>query len=352
MSKKEANFLSPEEKSVLLKAHKSERDGRKKDRLKFVLLMNEGWSYERIATALFLDDQTLRNYWSEYRKEGIDSLLGFKYQGRSSLLSEQEQHELKEHLKENTYCTAKQIKNYIKAVYGKEYSRKGVIALLHRMGFVHKKAKPVPGKPEVAEQEKFIKLYEALKASLPEDEEILFIDGVHPTHNVKAGYGWILKGAVKQVATNTGRSRININGAYNPRNKEVIFREEEKINAKSTGMLILDIMAKYPSAKKLHIILDNAGYNRAKLMGLFADHSRINLIYLPPYCPNLNLIERLWRFLYKKVTLFRYYNRFSDFREAVIQFLTNTHAYKQELDSLMAENFYIIKPKFSNFISA
>jgi hypothetical protein len=56
--------------------------------------------------------------------------------------------------------------------------------------------------------------------------------------------------------SNTGRSRLNINGAYNPRSKEIIYRNEETINAKSTGMLILDILDKYPNAKKLHIIID------------------------------------------------------------------------------------------------
>lgn len=352
MKKIESNFLSPEEKAGLLKCHKLERDGRKKDRLKFILHANEGWSYERIATALFLDDQTLRNYWEEYKRGGLEFLLTFKYEGRPSNLSAGQQQELKEHLLENTYCIAKQIKGYIKERYDVDYSRKGVIALLHKMGFVYKKAQVVPGSPEVKKQEEFIKGYELLKASMGEDEEILFIDGVHPTHNVKAGYGWILKGDIKQVMSNTGRKRININGAYNPRNHNVIFREEATINAKSTAMLILDIMDKYVNAKKIHIILDNASYNRAKIMQLLANHSRINLIYLPTYCPNLNLIERMWKFLHKKVTIFRYYKKFADFKETTINFLNNIHEYRDELDTLMVEKFHIIKPKSSNFITA
>lgn len=86
---------------------------------------NEGWSYEAIATALFLDDQTLRNYWEEYKKEGLESLLTFKYEGRPSNLSTVWQQELKQHLLENTYCTAKGIKCYIKERYWMNYSRKG-----------------------------------------------------------------------------------------------------------------------------------------------------------------------------------------------------------------------------------
>ena len=105
---------------------------------------------------------------------------------------------------------------------------------------------------------------------------------------------------------------------------------------------------------KIHdgTVLDNAGYNRAKLMQLFANHSKINLIYLPPYCPNLNLIERLWKFLYKKMTLCRHYQKFADFKAAVINFLENIHNYQDLLRCLMTENFNIIYPKNSNFITA
>lgn len=242
---------------------------RKIDRIKFILLAHDGWSYAQIAEALFLDDQTLRNYLEQYKNEGIESLLNFNYTGRPSKLSKKEYKELEDHLSANTYLTSHQIIAHIKDVYQKEYTKKGVISLLQK-----------------------------LRSTLPEDEEILFIDGVHPTHNVKVVYGWIKAGVTKQLMSNTGRSRLNINGAYNPRSQDVIYRNELTINAKSTGMLIVDILNKYPKTKKLHLIIDNAGYNRAKLMELFANHSRINLIYLPPYCPNLNLIERLWKFLY------------------------------------------------------
>ena len=350
MKNLQANFLTSDKRMRLLRSHKLERDGRKKDRIKFILLFNDGWSYEQISKALFLDDQTLRNHWRDYEYGGLDSLLSFCYSGRPSKLSNIEYKDLELHLSDNTYLTSYQIRQHIKRVYKKEYTKKGVISLLHKMGFVYKKAKLVPGNPDVEKQKLFIENYQKLSANLPEDEEILFLDGVHPTHNVKAAYGWIKAGVTKQVMSNTGRSRLNINGAYNPHTQDIIYRNEQTINAKSTGMLILDILSKYPKAKKIHIILDNAGYNRAKLMQLFASHSRINLIYLPPYCPNLNLIERLWKFLYKKVSACRRYQKFIDFQNAVLGFLDNPAKYKNEISTLMTENFNIIQPTNSNFI--
>lgn len=350
MKENKRNFLTSEERESLRKRHKLEKDGRRKDRIKFVILFNDGWSYSEISKVLLLDDQTLRNYWKSYETEGMNSLLSFHYTGRPTILSKIEYQELERHLSENTYLTSNQIRSYISAKYNKQYTKKGIISLLHKMGFVYKKAKLVPGNPDVEKQKDFIEKYDELSKNLPEDEEILFLDGVHPTHNVKAAYGWIKAGVTKQVMSNTGRSRLNINGAYNPHKQDVIYRNEQTINAKSTGMLILDILEKYPKAKKIHIILDNAGYNRAKLMKLFAHHSRINLIYLPPYCPNLNLIERLWKFLYKKVSACKHYKKFADFRNAVLGFLDNISLYKPELNTLMTEKFNIIQPLNSNFI--
>jgi transposase len=350
MSKLETNFLTSEERLSLIRDHKLEKDGRKRDRMKFILLYNDGWSYAQIAKVLLLDDQTLRNYLKDYESGGMKSLLSFHYTGRPTILSEFECKELEAHLSDNTYLTSYQIRKYIKAKYKKEYSKKGIISLLHKMGFVYKKAKLVPGNPDELKQEEFVANYNKLSENLPEDEEILFLDGVHPTHNVRVAYGWIKAGVQKQVMSNTGRSRLNINGAYNPRSKEIIYRNEETINAKSTGMLILDILDKYPNAKKLHIIMDNAGYNRANFIKTFENHSRVNLIYLPPYCPNLNLIERLWKFLYKKVSVCRRYKKFVDFQNAILGFLDNIAQYKDELDTLMTENFNIIRHKNSNFI--
>ena len=136
MSKLETNFLASEERLSLIRDHKLEKDGRKRDRMKFILLYNDGWSYAQIAKVLLLDDQTLRNYLKDYESGGMKSLLSFHYTGRPTILSEFECKELEAHLSDNTYLTSYQIRKYIKAKYTKEYSKKGIISLLHKMGFV------------------------------------------------------------------------------------------------------------------------------------------------------------------------------------------------------------------------
>ena len=70
---------------------------------------------------------------------------------------------------------------------------------------------------------------------------------------------------------------------------------------------------------------------------------RIKLFFLPPYSPNLNIIERLWKIFKKKTTYNKYYEKFSVFREKCMEFFQNIEQYKTELESLMTDNFQIIQ---------
>jgi len=130
MKRGSRDFLTSDEREFYAKLHKKEKDGRKRDRIKFIILLNDGYSYREIARILLIEEQTLRNHWESYKSDGLESLLNFNYKGRCSKLSKSEQEELEEYLSENTYITSYQIRNYIRETYNKEYSKTGVIALL------------------------------------------------------------------------------------------------------------------------------------------------------------------------------------------------------------------------------
>ncbi|OGV20317.1 MAG: hypothetical protein A2X47_07640 [Lentisphaerae bacterium GWF2_38_69] len=89
------------------------------------------------------------------------------------------------------------------------------------------------------------------------------------------------------------------------------------------------------------IILDNAKYNRAADVTNYASLNKIKLIYLPSYSPNLNLIERLWKYFKEKVCT-KYYEFFDGFKRAVTDFFNNIEKYKDDLISLLAPNFKIM----------
>ena len=97
-------------------------------------------------------------------------------------------------------------------------------------------------------------------------------------------------------------------------------------------------------ADKIYLVMDNARYNKAYSVQNLALELNIELIYLPPYSPNLNIIERLWKFFKKKVMKNTYYQEFNDFYEAICSFFKNFDTYQEELKTLLTLNFQIIKP--------
>jgi transposase len=102
--------------------------------------------------------------------------------------------------------------------------------------------------------------------------------------------------------------------------------------------LILILEEKQPTGA-LHLILDNARYNHSYLIALFlTDHPRVHLHYLPAYSPNLNIIERLWKFYYKKQQD-KYVEKFKDFENAVLSFFKNINQYNTELKTLLTDSF-------------
>ena len=157
----------------------------------------------------------------------------------------------------------------------------------------------------------------------------------------------IPKGEEKEVPTNTGRRRININGAININNFEAIAREDGRINAQSTIELLKQIEAAYPNASNIYIILDNARYYHAQIVSQFLKKSLIRFKFLPSYSPNLNLIERLWKFLKKKVINSCYYESYDIFKKTVMAFFENIKDYHDELATLLTEKFQITGTQFS-----
>ena len=113
----------------------------------------------------------------------------------------------------------------------------------------------VPGKANKEQQEQWLAEYEKLRQELPKDETICFTDGVHPTHNVQPAYGWIKKGVRKEIPANTGRSRLNLSGAIDIVNHDVLIQEDQTLNAKSTIRFFQKIEKAYPHKRKIHVFI-------------------------------------------------------------------------------------------------
>ncbi len=118
----------------------------------------------------------------------------------------------------------------------------------------------------------------------------------------------------------------------------------QRLNADTTIEFFKYIERKNPKSRKIYIVLDNAGYYKGEKIKEFLLTSKIQIIFLPPYAPNLNLIERLWKFFKKQVLYNRYYPSFAEFRTACLAFFEkkNLKKYRQKLRSLLTENFQVV----------
>jgi len=332
------DFLTAQEANVLEEAHRAAQQKRAADRIKTILLLNDGYSYETIAHILRLDDTTVRRYFKEFKEQGIDGLLEDHYGGSSGFLTTLQEQELTIHLKEHIFQTVKSVTVYVNNAYNKTYSIEGLTHLLHRLGFVYKKTKQIPGKVDLIKQELFKQEYQQLKNTKTAEDKIYFVDATHPQHNNMPFYGWIYKGTIKTIKANTGRKRLNLNGALNLENLDITVLSEETIDTYAMMRLILTLEEKQKTGK-VYLVVDNASYNHSYELQLFLnDHPRIHLKYLPPYSPNLNIIERLWKFFHQKHRD-KYFEKFKDFEETVLTFFKNINQYNQELKTLLTDSF-------------
>lgn len=333
--------LSKEKIAELEKFHRSLRDKRQADRVKAVIALSRGWSAAQVAQILLFDEKTSRHYFDRYQQGGLQALLDDNYSGAEPKLDEHQMSELEGYLEEHILPGAKSVIAHIDKQYGVRYSVSGVTDLLHRLGFSYKKPTHVPGKQDPAQQQAFLKEYEHIKASKGKNDTIYFADATHPQHNSIPSYGWIKKGQDKELKANCGRQRLNINGAINIETLEPTTGFYDTINADSTIDLFSKIEAKHPEAKRIYIIVDNARYYHSRLLKEYTEGTKIKLIFLPPYSPNLNLIERYWKFFKKKVLNNRYYETFDEFKLACQRFFQKRKKYLPELQALLTEQFHI-----------
>lgn len=334
-------LLNENENSELERKLKKTNDLSEWKRIFVVVGYDNGQSIEELAELLRISTLTVESYLREYSSN--NKTKNDSKGGSQSKLTPEESQILEKHLTENTYLKVKSIVAYVEERFKKKYSRSGMTSWLESKGFTFKRPKPVPGKLSLEAQEKFIEAYNKLKASLEADEDIYFLDAVHPEYQSKAVCGWIKKGECKTLQTTGKQSRIHFAGALNLKNMQLIISEYKSVDADA----IIDFfkkLEKESTATTIHIILDNARAQKNKKLDKFLETSRIKLHYLPPYSPNLNPIERLWKVLREATQYNHYYPSCKEFFEVVRNFFTEKVPQMVcSLKSRINDNFQVIK---------
>lgn len=341
LSHKEIEHLRPE--------HRKCRERPMADCIKAILLLAKGFGCMEVGEILLLDDDTVRGYRKHYLGGGVQALLEDGRNGSDPLLDASQLEGLDAHLGEKIYLGVGGMVQWVRTELGKEYSRSGMTALIKRMGFVYGRPKIMPGKADAVAQRKFVEEYRELVEGLDRNDRVYFMDGAHPRHNSVAVHGRFKKGKIVRIPSNTGRKRTDINGAIDLVPQKVSILEDERINSQ-TVMAHLPQMLREQEKGKMYIILDNARYYRSKVVKAFLEEDpRVQFKFLPPYSPNLNIIERLWLVMKKEVVFNEYYQGFDRFREKILRFFSEEMWDKPCYAKFLTDNFHIIDPDFSGF---
>lgn len=334
--------LSEKKKQELELLHRYEGDRRVCDRIKAVLLKSEGWTNKTIAQALRIHEETVRQHLTDWI---TDEKLKPENGGSSSKLTDIQSRDLDVHLAETTYTKVIDICAYVEVTFGVRYTISGMTKWLKQHDFSYKHPKSVPAKADLAKQEEFIEKYLNLVADTPANEPILFIDAAHPTMATKVVCGWIKKGVDKPIAQTASRTRVNIVGAIELATMNVISCRPDYVNAETTVAFFDQIKTAYLNAPKIHIILDQSGYHRSQLVRDAALEKNIELHYLPPYSPNLNSIERLWKVMNEEERDNVFFPSAKMFRDAINKFFdVKLPKIAQSLRGRINDNFQTIKP--------
>jgi transposase len=309
--------LSPEVKLEFERRVRTTKDVHERLRLCVILARSEGMSPESIAQANRISIANVYRYLTDYQNE--NKIRHDGKGGKESKINNEQTKELIEHLQSITYLKAKNVCKYVKEKYGIEYSTAGMIGWLKDHGFVYKQPIKVPGKLDPTKQEAFIEKYEELKKNLQEDHEIYFLDAVHPEFQSQSVSGWIKKGEIKTVPTTNKQYRLHFIGAIALKSMQVITQEYKTINAENM-IEFLKYLETCTLASKIHVICDNGRSNKNHAVKDYLQNSKIEIHFLPPYSPNLNPIERLWKIMREMNTYNKCYEKFESFSGTIRKF--------------------------------
>jgi transposase len=330
-----------------IKAIKHERfnhpDPRVQRRMEVILLKACGLPHYQIQEVAGVCGNTMRSYFMIYREGGIQKLKELNdYRPQSELASHRQT--LEEHFREHQITSIPEAISIIEELTGIHRSPSQVRTFLKSMGMKVRKVGTIPSKADPDQQEQFKK--EKLEPRLEEAKSgkrvVLFADAAHFVLSAYLGFLWCFERCF--IKAPSGRNRFNVLGALNAiTNELVMVTNDTYINAECVCDLLRQIADRYIDIP-ITIVLDNARYQKCALVQDLANLLNIELLYLPSYSPNLNLIERLWKFVKKKCLYSKYYDNFALFKTAISDCLSETHTkHAKELSSLLTLRFQTFK---------
>ena len=337
--------LTEAEREQLRQLQKQRRDDEGYVKVTVMLMLDAGRAAATVAQDLGLDDGTVYRYAEAFARLGLEKYLQHEQRGYWGLLTSAQLAGLCRELRRTLYTDCRAVQAWLEQAHGVHYSVSGLTELLHRLGFVYKLTTPVPCEANAGQQAVF--LAETLAPLLEEAGAgravVYFADAAHPTHNTRCTRAWTEKGLARPRPTVSGRERVNLNAALNAHcPTQVHVQESAWVNAQSTRRLYEQLLAAHPDGPPIYVVCDNARYYKNKELTAWLADKPVVQVFLPPYSPNLNLIERFWKFLRQKIINATFYRTKDQFRLAVLGFFSRLDEFGPELASLLTLNFHLL----------
>src|SRR3954453_5891204 len=338
--------LSDKQRQEIQQRRRQAGDRRIFQRLSTLLWIDQGRTREEVADLLGVTSRQVGDWLRIFRNKGLDELCTLHYRGDPGRLRPAQVERLKQEIAKGAFHNADQVRAWIAEQFGVTYSPSGVKDLLHRIGASYHKVSGFFWKADRKKQRQFVRKYRRHRREAGPTTRRYFVAPCPPVWGLDLLYCcWLLVGQRYYVGVGSGRKRLNILGAYSPDDHDYVDLRltKENITGEQFIKLLEKLLAKHPETEKFILYLDNARYySKPVVKEWLSRHRQFPLVFLPAYSPNLNLIERLWKFL-RKEALNRWHETFEAMQEAVAEVLDHLDRYRPELDSLMTEEFHILR---------
>ena len=341
--------LSTEQRKEIERRRKATHDRRIYQRLTAVLAVAAGRTREEVAELLGVSLSRLGEWLRVFRSEGLDALCKNHNKGDPGNLTPHQVDQLKTQVGTGCFRNSDQIRHWIKATFGVAYSSTGVKDLLKRIGVSYHKVSGFLWKADPDKQHAFVKRVGRHKREAQRPGALrtrrYYVDACHPIWGLDLVYCcWLLLGQRLLVGMGSGRKRLNILGGYCPDDHEYVdYRlTRDNINGEQFINFMRLLRSLHPETEKFILYVDGAKYYRSAIVKAWLKrHPEFHLSPIPAHSPNVNLIERMWKFLRAKA-LSRWHKTFEAMQAAVSEVLDHLEDYRGELRTLMTEKFHII----------
>jgi len=341
--------LTSQQRRVIERRRKETLDRRLYQRLTAVLAVAAGDGREDVARLLGIGLSQLGEWLRIYRNKGLDALCTLHYKGDPGKLTAGQVGLLKEKVKTGCFRNSDQIRQWLLDTFSVSYTPSGVKDLLRRVGVSYHKVSGFLWKGDPDKQRAFVKRVErhkreAMRPGAPRTRRY-YVDACHPVWGLDLVYCcWLLVGQRFLVGMGSGRKRLSILGAYCPDDHEYIdYRlSRDNINGEQFVNFLRLLLSMHPETERFILYVDGARYYGSPVVKEWLRrHPQFHLSKIPAYSPNVNLIERLWKFMRAKA-LCRWHKTFEDMQAAISEVLDHLGNYRGELQTLMREKFHII----------